>query len=524
MQEKFSKILVIYFAVLMLNVSAFAESWPIVNVKTDLAQKGIYKTNARGDAKTDDTLALQAAIDYVKANGGGYVYLPAGVYEIKSIKVYDTVTVGGISREKTILRGIDSAYAMIELRGGTIMNFTIYGTPSASVSGRHWKIGTGGKGKGSSARPVHLIGVFDATNATIYNIKAMEARYDCLYIRTCNNLKVIKCHFDRAGRNVVSLVGNSDGFVFDGCYIGSLWGLYHFDIEPNKGLYVRNGVFHKCIFDGSKAGQMGADTWGSFLCFSGDEKLRNRNVAVIGCTFKNIYVRVRGIFPDVKFIGNTFDVSSAFVKIRTNTTGEFRNAIVVRNKFLTNGKPAKHIISGATFSGVCKLRLNTPAKFNNIKITSGGKTAKWNEYHPVDAYAKIRKGLKVGTVISRGDVRIVSMPLFGYEFRFCDSKILKPSSVAGRDANSKTSGDIAIHIEPIIALGDAMIAELGRGVLEDYISKVPENIRWEKKIFNPQAGWVYLIKTKDGKTVLLEIITLSRKHIQFRYTFLPHSS
>ncbi len=516
-----SKRWMVYTAILMFCVSvAFAENWPIVNVKTDLARKGIYKTNARGDAKTDDTLALQAAIDYVRANGGGFVYVPKGVYCIKGIKVYDTVTFSGKSRDKTIFRGIDSSYAAIEVHGGTIMNFTVYGTPSISVSGKHWKIGKDGKGRGSTAKPLMLIAVLDANNATICNVRAIESRYDCLYIRTCKNLKVINCRFDRAGRNIVSIVGNSDEFIFSGCHIGSLWGLYLFDIEPNKGdFYVRNGVIHNCIFDGSKAGQMGSDTWGSFFCFSGDEKLRNRNISIIGCQFKNIYVRVRGIFPNVKFIDNTFDVSRAFVKIHTNPTGEFRDALVAGNKFMNNGKPAKEIISGVTFTGKSSFVGNFPSKFNHIKIASESKKAKWVEYHPVDAYSKIKKQLKPGTVITQGNVKIVSMPLCGNEFRFSDAKILKPSSVVGRDTNSKASGDIAIHIEPIIALGNAKITKLGFGTIEDYISKIPEQINWEKKAFNLQAGQVYLIKTKDDKTVLFEIISFNKKQIQFRYRF-----
>ena len=77
----------------------------------------------------------------------------------------------------------------------------------------------GGVGKGGTAKPAHLIGVFDAKDVLIYNVKALESRYDCLYVRTCNNLKVINCHFDRAGRNVVSIVGNTDGFIFSNCYL-----------------------------------------------------------------------------------------------------------------------------------------------------------------------------------------------------------------------------------------------------------------------------------------------------------------
>ena len=36
--------------------------------------------NAKGDGVTNDTAAIQAAIDFVEAAGGGTVYLPAGNY------------------------------------------------------------------------------------------------------------------------------------------------------------------------------------------------------------------------------------------------------------------------------------------------------------------------------------------------------------------------------------------------------------------------------------------------------------
>ena len=508
--------LTICTVVLAISVgSASANNWPIVNVKTDLDLIGICKVNAKGNGKTDDTQAIQSAIDYVKANGGGCVYIPAGVYQIKNIKVYDNVTLSGISQEKTIFRGIDSLHAMIELRGGAIMNLTIYGTPTRSVSGNDWKVGTGGVGKGGTAKPAHLIGVIDAKDVLIYNVKALESRYDCLYIRTCNDLKVVNCHFDRAGRNVVSIVGNSDGFVFSNCYIGSLWGLYHFDIEPNKDKYARNGVFQNCTFDGSKAGQMDTDTWGSFVCFSGHPKLENRNIAVIGCTFKNIYVRVRGVFCNVKFIGNTFDGDHVFVKIRTNPVGEFRNTIVRENKFLTGGKPTSRIISGVTFTGTSAFELNTPAKFNNIQTTTLGKSNKWVEDHPVAAYNDLKK-LEPGTVTVQGDVKIVSMPLYGHEFRFADAKILKRSVIAGLSSDSTERGDITLHFDPITARGNAEIARFGKGVLESYLDKPLENISWHKKIFTPQAGEVYVIKTRDGKIVLFEIITFKKKYIQFR--------
>lgn len=400
-----------------------ANNLAFVDIKSDLSQCGIFSRNAAGDGKTDDTEAIQSAIDYLAKDGGGALIFPAGTYRISGITVRDGVRIVGAGVNKTFFRPPDHNISnMIKLEGGRLENFTIYGTATESVSGENWKIGTYTKGKhrgGSTARPVHIIMARDICNgAVMNNVQSFESRYDCLYIRDTKGLRVSNCVFDRAGRNVVSMVGSDEDFVFSNCRFGSLWGLYLFDIEPTgeSGRYVRDGLFVNCVFDGRRAGEMGTnDRWGEFFCFKGHKELKSRNITVMGCEFHNVFVRVNHVFPDAKFLYNVFDNSFSdtqlrslrpdrdtpevewgmgayegeisksaeedrkawdvpaseknrtFVRAHHNPVGEFRDAVVRGNRFLTAGKPAERINFGVSFSGNSIFEGNFPCKFNDHK-------------------------------------------------------------------------------------------------------------------------------------------------------------
>ena len=82
-------------------------------------RQGIYNVldyNAEGDGITDDTVAIQAAIDAAGAAGGGTVYFPAGRYlvslrsgfTISSVKYalvvkYDNVTLLGAGKHQSVI-------------------------------------------------------------------------------------------------------------------------------------------------------------------------------------------------------------------------------------------------------------------------------------------------------------------------------------------------------------------------------------------------------------------------------------
>lgn len=485
---------------------------PVIDVRHDIISMGIGTNNAVADGVTDATAPIQAAIDHLAAREGGTVLVPAGNYRVSSLKVVDNVDLVGDGPDKTVLRAHGRGRTVIALSGGSVVGMTLYGTHEEG-SGANWKIGSGGVGKGGTALTAFCIVADAVTNgATIFNVHASEVRYDALYVRQAHNLKVLNCRFDRSARNVVSLVGNTDGFLFADCHFGSLWGLYLFDIEPNDGRYVRNGVIVNCTFDGSKAGQMSTDTWGAFLGFCGDrvgDGLSSRNVTVKNCRFDNIWVRIQGVFPEVKFIDNNFlNASAAFIKVRSNKVGEFRNAVVRDNTFARSRTGALRVVAGATFTGNTIVEGNQPPEANDIPVTAESQDLAWEEIHPVTQRAET--GAAAQTKF--GENQIVTMRLQGHKFRFSDGQVL-PHSRSDEDGDA----DLIMHIDPLIAVGEAGLQRIGKGAGDTF--KTVPSTGYERRLFGVATGDVCAVRTRQGRHVVMEVLAFSSKEIQFRYRF-----
>ncbi|MGC9318856.1 MAG: glycosyl hydrolase family 28-related protein [Armatimonadota bacterium] len=340
----------------------------LVNVRHDLVREGIFERNAAGDGEADDSTAIQAAIDHVAERGGGIVFVPAGTYRIAEVAIPAGVTLSGAGPERTVFRALHTS-PMLLPTGGTLRGFTAYGTPTGEVSGDGWQITTE-PGSGGTATCSHIIVVRDAEDVRIHNVHAMESRYDCLYVRGSRGLRVVNCRFDRAGRNIVSMVGNDEDFVFEGCHFGSLWRLYHFDIEPAGGRWVRDGLFLGCTFDGTRAGERDSGTWGRMLILTAHDQLESRDITIAGCVFRDISLRVNGIFPGVRLLGNPVldGHGPFFLRVETNPVGELRDAAIRDNVFLQGDRPAERLRSGVTFTGSTVFSGNTPAEFNDVPL------------------------------------------------------------------------------------------------------------------------------------------------------------
>jgi len=75
---------------------------------------------AVGDATTDATAAIQAALDAAAAAGGGTVFIPAGIYRISNtLLIPSKVHVRGAGRGATVLRGIAGQYSGKSVNGLT---------------------------------------------------------------------------------------------------------------------------------------------------------------------------------------------------------------------------------------------------------------------------------------------------------------------------------------------------------------------------------------------------------------------
>ena len=346
----------------------------VIDVRHGLIGDEIHHENATGNGQTDDSAAIQAAIDHAAEAGGGTVFLPPGTYRIANLELRPTVTLAGAGRESTTLRALGTA-PMLILTGGTVRDLSALGTPTEDVSGENWRITTR-SGSGGTATSSHIFFVRDAVNPRIENVRVAESRYDCLYVRGSVGLRVSNSEFDRAGRNIVSMVGNDEDFVFTNCRFGSIWRLYHVDIEPNEDRWVRNGAFVGCEFDGRRAGEGGSDTWGRMLILTGHDELESRDITVTGCTFREISIRVRGIFPGVHVLHNPVldGYGPFFLRVRTNPVGELRDARIIGNRFFDRSQPAERLHHGVTFTGDTIFADNDPASFDETELSAPATT------------------------------------------------------------------------------------------------------------------------------------------------------
>ena len=59
--------------------------------------------HAQGDGSTDDTRAIQNALDHVSQSGGGVVFLPKGTYRVNNLVLGSKCILQGESREGTVV-------------------------------------------------------------------------------------------------------------------------------------------------------------------------------------------------------------------------------------------------------------------------------------------------------------------------------------------------------------------------------------------------------------------------------------
>lgn len=103
----------------------------VVSLPTaELRNVSVKDFGAVGDGMTNDTYAIQSAIDSVATHGGGVVSIPVGVYLVDGIVVHGDVSLRGESRLGSVLRqtaNSDTACVSVTGDAVTISNMTIRG-------------------------------------------------------------------------------------------------------------------------------------------------------------------------------------------------------------------------------------------------------------------------------------------------------------------------------------------------------------------------------------------------------------
>jgi polygalacturonase len=186
---------------------------------------------AKGDGKTLDTAALQAAIDACNRDGGGTVLAPAGTFHIGTVELKSNVTLH-LAAAATLLGSTDGkqyhAIDAIPLRGDSTLgdgnwallfaveakNVTIEGAGLIDGQGIQFHAPAQGQtppaGIGGNKRPYHLL--FHKCE----HLRVRELRlWNCAY----HSIRVIQSKFVVIdGIHIFNRVnGNNDGFHFISC-------------------------------------------------------------------------------------------------------------------------------------------------------------------------------------------------------------------------------------------------------------------------------------------------------------------
>ncbi|PTR01551.1 polygalacturonase [Mucilaginibacter yixingensis] len=199
--------------------------------KPALNGTGIYNIRdfgAKGDGKTLDTAALQAAIDVCNKHNGGTVLVPAGVFVIGTVELKSNVTLHlsaqgkllGTADGKQYYAGktipLDTGWTMNDGNVGLLFavnaeNITIEGNGTIDGQGAQFRSPTKGvpppSGRGGNDRPYHLL-FYQCKNLTVRDVFLLNSAYHSVRVCFCSFVKLEGLHI--RGR----VIHNNDGFHF----------------------------------------------------------------------------------------------------------------------------------------------------------------------------------------------------------------------------------------------------------------------------------------------------------------------
>jgi hypothetical protein len=341
---------------------------------------GIYNVSgfgAKGDGKTLDTIAIQAAIDACTNDRGGTVLIPAGDFLCGTIELKSNVTLhlaamgrllGSPRREDyTSGKGIPPGngnivfvYAVnaenisIEGRG------TVDGNGAAFYNGKGDNTGPGQGGVGGNFDRPHLFIFYECTNLLMCNSFFTASAYHC-----CRILKCKQVHID--GIRIYNRVNkNNDGFHFNNCeYVH----VVNCDIQcqddacalfgSNKFVTVSN-----CSF---------STRWSIFR-FGGGE---SQNIAVTNCLIYDTYGCPIKISAGRASIEN-FIFSNIVMKNVTGPIGIGFSGVSNNNNANNNQNTTKPFIRNIVFSNICATTVKQPVNHPDIPWDVNGREGEKN--------------------------------------------------------------------------------------------------------------------------------------------------
>lgn len=194
-----------------------ADSVPgIEDLKLNLSSlPNVKNFGAKGDGITDDTAAIQSAINDTYAKGGGTIYIPEGTYLINpvlSVKLKSNVNLY-IADDATLKAQAttNDTYAVVKI--GNVSNVKVIG--GNIVGERDIHLGTGGEWG-------HGISITGSKDIYVADVNVSDCWGDGIYIGSnsvknySTNIYIERFNIDRARRNGISVISGINVTIKDG--------------------------------------------------------------------------------------------------------------------------------------------------------------------------------------------------------------------------------------------------------------------------------------------------------------------
>jgi parallel beta-helix repeat protein len=206
---------------------------------------------AKGDGATDDTAAIQKAVDAMGGTGGT-VSIPAGTYMVNaltSIQMKGNMTLSFASG--ATLKAIPNSsanYTIVRISG--VSNVNVVG--AAPLGGT--LLGERGAHTGTSGEQgmgLRITG--NAAHIAVVGITAKECWGDGFAVADANDVTLCSVTADHNRRQGLSITGG-DGIVVKNSSFNNSKGTIPedgIDIEPNSGQTVNNLLITACVFSGN---------------------------------------------------------------------------------------------------------------------------------------------------------------------------------------------------------------------------------------------------------------------------------
>jgi len=206
------------------------------NVQNKLAQTVSVKDfGAKGDGTTDDTTAIQNAIN---AAVNGKLYIPAGTYKIQTLplSVPSNITIYGDGIGRTILKIGNGA--TIPTSGGIFNNSNIptnVSTVSSLTLNTNIFISDmtldGNKANNGYSYGLYFVGV---SNITVKNVRAQNTAGQGIQLNYTDKVQILNCETDSTNADGIQLADSME-YLIDGCKVTNSG---DYGIEVDHGLFL----------------------------------------------------------------------------------------------------------------------------------------------------------------------------------------------------------------------------------------------------------------------------------------------